>query len=61
MMKLHTVSEKDSGNIIASGLSEKEADRVLYNLEKTDKLAGNYTNNFYKINKLYHVIKIFLN
>ena len=61
MIKLFAITERESGNTVVSNLSEKEANMVLYNLENTDKLDGNYTSKFYKIIKLYHAIKINLN
>lgn len=43
------IQDREAGNIIESGLSLEEANKMLEKFENDDKIEGTYTPNFYEI------------
>jgi len=48
-MKKYKIQDREAGNVIESGLTQKQADQMLVKFEDTDKAEGNYTPDFYEI------------
>ena len=48
-MKTYTIQDRETGNIIETGLTEQEAKEMLIKFENADKEEGTYSENFYEI------------
>ena len=48
-MKTYRIQDREAGNVIETGLTLNEAEKMLHEFEETDKNECNYTPDFYEI------------
>jgi hypothetical protein len=48
-MITYKIQDREAGNVIETGLTKEEAEKMIEKFEETDKNEGTYTPNFYEI------------